>query len=183
MRALGAGRRLLGWRDSCLPWYARFEAQIVMRGFARRGARSRALVAVVLGGLLSFTSTRCMSIVEAGCPLVGSAQASGGSLQGHDHEAPGGRLDHARHGDDVSGHDHGSRGDNTPGHTCCELTGKYAFAASGSPVPPLVPTLVIVALVVGGEGCRRASANFIKRQPVPLLHHPPPYLRFASLLI
>jgi hypothetical protein len=139
---------------------------------------------VVLGSLLAYTSTRCVSLVEAGCPLVGRAhQASGVSLPGHDHEMSAGYAHHVVHGDDVSGHDRGAGDKHPPDHTCCEVTGKYAFAAAGSPVPSLAPTLAVGAFVLGGEGLQRVAANFFKRQPVPLLHHPPPYLRFASLLI
>ena len=84
-------------------------------------------------------------------------------------------------------HSHGAREANdehhgSPGHTCCELTGKYAYTADSSP-PSAAPAVVLVTMPTPAQaptGLVAARLNHLSPEPP---RHPPPYLRFLTLLI
>lgn len=150
---------------------------------ARRGkGHYRLLVGAVVVALLSYTSTRCLDLADAGCPIVPSS---------HEHpEAPSDAHgsaadvgDHSHHhGSDARESEPTAGGHDAAPHTCCELTGKSAFAA-GSPGPSTAPLVVLVTLVPERDGPESTVVAFGKSHPVPPLHGPPFYLRFATLLI
>jgi hypothetical protein len=90
----------------------------------------------------------------------------------HDHSHDHSNANRASH------HDEGA----PPGHTCCQLTGKYAFTVA-SPPPSPSPPAVLVTIPTSTDTPDRLLAIRLRRfRPEPT-QHAPPYLCFLSLLI
>ena len=109
-------------------------------------------------------------------PASHEEAAAPGDVHDHSHDhsqGPHAAMPPAHH----DGHD-GSM----PGHTCCELTGKYAFTVASSP-PSAAPSVVLVTMPTLAEtpaGLLAVRPRGLSPEPT---QHAPPYLRFVTLLI
>lgn len=143
----------------------------------RRVRRCRAVLVVLAVAWLPYISVRCVESSAHGCPIWTPSHGAAGRSQ-PEHEHPG----HAHDGNAHEGMPSGGESDHLPARTCCELTGKYAFATS-VPAPSAAPAAVLVRLCEGAEFPQPPLAVDAHRR-VPLTAHAPPrYLRFATLLI
>jgi hypothetical protein len=142
----------------------------------RRIRRCRTIVGLLAFAWLPYVSTYCIDAsAHGGCPLP-HASRDAGSHQG-------GEPDHHSHAGVPAAHDDGGH-DETPARTCCELTGKRACTLSSS-TPSAAPPGLTVTLPRAIDIHTLAPLPTLRaqrRMPGPI-HGPPPYLRFATLLI
>ena len=142
----------------------------------RRMRRCRTIVGLLAIAWLPYVSTRCVDAsADGGCPIAHPPRDAG-SHQGHE---PG----HHSHEGVPTAHQDGDH-DQTPGRTCCELTGKYACTVNSS-TPSAAPPRLMVTLPRAVDVHALAplpTPHPQRRTPGPI-HGPPPYLRFATLLI
>jgi hypothetical protein len=138
---------------------------------------NRAIVALLLVVWLPYVSTRCIGgFAHEGCTVFPTSGAGPiGDAHGDRHMH---RHEHA------AGHTPGSsdHGEHPSDHTCCELTGKFAFAPAAS-APSPAPLAVLVTLRGLADHLKPRTAVFVGRRVLDPTHHPPPYLRFGALLI
>ena len=133
----------------------------------------RAVLGLLAITWLPYVSARCIAPLDGGCSMLPAASVDV-HARPHDHsrgvhEA----MPRANHDE----HD-GSR----PGHTCCELTGKYAYTVDSSP-PSAAPAAVLVTMPTPAQtptGLVAIRLNHLNPEPP---QHPPPYLRFLTLLL
>jgi hypothetical protein len=155
-----------------------------MRGSPKRRRWYRVAVCTVLTSLLAYTSTRCVPIAAAGCPIIPrSLHASDGSHHEHLHEESSGEGAHHHGSHEVPEHERGSSGQHPRDHSCCEVTGKYAFTP-GSATLSVAPVLFVVALLPAARAPGLIPITLVRRPPLPpSSSHPPPYIRFSALLV
>ena len=139
----------------------------------------RGIMAVMVLTWLPYISVRCIEGATSGCPLVSEQHEAGQPRhQGH-HYAP-------QHGHD-EGDDHGTAahhdhdGSSVPERTCCELTGKYAVEVT-SQAPTASPVMAVAVIETADVLPLAARVARVRRVTDPT-RHPPPYIRFATLLI
>jgi hypothetical protein len=140
-----------------------------MSALTRMFRRSRTLVALLLGVLVPYVSTRCLP----GCTVVHGAAAHHHAAVTHER---GGVHRHAAHDAERpadAGHDHDQP-------SCCQVTGKLAVTVP-SPAAGMAGPLLRPALRVAPTG--RLSAGRTLPPPEFLAHGPPVYLLHATLVI
>ena len=140
------------------------------------------IMAIVALTWLPYMSARCIEGLTGGCPFT-AAQHEADSRSHHE-----GDGDHAhRHGPHAAedhgtaaNHDHGGKSP-VPERTCCERTGKCAVevTSSMSSASPVVAVTKVATIDVFPKALHVRRA----RRVADPTHHPPPYIRFASLLI
>lgn len=151
-----------------------------MRCSLYRLRRHRGLLAFVVVTWLPYMSVRCVEGAAGGCAIVEAANAPHG-IGSHDDHAAHGHDHHDGHADARDVPD--PAGGKLPGseHTCCELTGKCAVEIT--PWTPRAETTLAVAPVQMPDLMPVAMAERSPRRVADLGKHPPPYIRFAALLI
>ena len=140
------------------------------------------VMAIVALTWLPYMSARCIEGLSGGCPLTAAEHEED---SGSDHEAD---RDHAhQHGSHAAedhgtaaNHDHGGKS-SVPERTCCERTGKCAVEVTSS--MPTASPVVAVAMVATIDVLPKAMHLPRARRVGDPAHHPPPYIRFATLLI
>lgn len=150
-----------------------------MNASRRTIGRCRAVVGLLAVTWLPYVSTHCIGPLEGGCPMLPASHEEAGAsghAHGHSHD-----HSHNPHEATRPGH-HDRRDGSTPAHTCCELTGKYAFAI-GAPPPSVAPAVVLVTIPSPAETPGPLLAARPQRLSPEPTQHAPPYLRFATLLI
>ena len=135
-----------------------------------------AIVAVVLFSWLPYMSARCIMALTCNCPPVGSHQAAAH----HDKEAPS-EEPHAGAGCEAHARKHQTDRAPEPQHVCCELMSQRAIKATIDTEP--MPTLAIVSLAPTSIARGNTSVPSASKRTPDATHHPPPYIRFLSLLI
>ncbi len=149
-------------------------------GFALRGKGcSRTIVGILAVAWVPYILTRCVEgIGHEGCPVSAAAHEETSSQHHHGdssehHHARRGVLPAAHQTDD---HEHPSE------RVCCDLTGKSAFVKSAPP-STAAPAVVLVTLYGSATALIPPEGPRSKSRAAAPTHHPPPYLRFATLLI
>ena len=135
------------------------------------------IMAIVALTWLPYMSVRCID-ATSGCLLLGAEHEA---QERSDHEESRARQ-HGCHAEDdgpAAHHDDGKS--SAPKHTCCELTGKYAVDVTSW--TPTVSPAVAIAAVEAVDVLPTAMRVPRVRCSADPTHHPPPYIRFASLLI
>ena len=135
--------------------------------------RSRFVLGTLALAWLPYVSARCVDASVHGCPTWGSSHEAGASS----HHAEDGRHAH----DATPPVEHGSNDDHTPARTCCELTGKYAFAPSISAAA--APPMVLMTVRSGTDALRPFPPLCADGQVPRTAHAPPRYLTFRTLLL
>ena len=140
------------------------------------------IMAIVALTWLPYISARCIEGATGGCPLMAAEHGA----EGRPHHE--GDRDHAHQHGPHAAEDHGTAAhhdhsgkSSAPEHTCCELTGKCAVEVTPlmSTASPAVAVAMVATITVLPMAMRVPRA---KRVADPT-HHPPPYIRFATLLI
>jgi ABC-type Zn2+ transport system substrate-binding protein/surface adhesin len=139
-------------------------------------------MAIVALTWLPYISARCIEGATGGCPLVaaeyeteGRSHHEGGRNHAHQHE------DHAAEDHGTTAHHHNGGEPSVPERTCCERTGKCAVEVTSW--MPTAPPAVAVAMVATIDVLPKAMRAQRARRVADPTHHPPPYIRFATLLI
>ena len=148
-----------------------------MNGTLHRIRRRRSLLVLVAITWLPYVSVRCVEGATNGCPISATAHEHGEmKRETHSHEHHHATDAHDRGEAD---HEHG----NLPGpeRTCCQLTGKYAIELT-SPTVSAPATTALAKIWTPSARPSAVSVLAVRHVPDPT-HHPPPYLRFATLLI
>lgn len=142
-----------------------------MNGSLHRIRRQRSLLALVAITWLPFISVLCVEGPANGCPTLAA---------GHEQEAVQ-EHHHASHAHDQGQADHDHEKSGAPEHTCCQLTGKCAVELSS---PTSSAPAIVAVTWIRTPNMRPAAVSVRPAQYVAdPTHHPPPYLRFATLLI
>lgn len=153
--------------------------QVLVKGMrTRRTIWRRLLVGSIVAILLPYTSTRCLELLDGGCHLHGDAHAAA-SFQGQ--RTPTGDQDRAH---SHAGHDPRPAADDeqhSPAPTCCQITGKSAFAVSS--LLSLAAPAIIAALPDVHASTHRSVVGDRRPARIQRTHGPPVYLRLATLLI
>ena len=152
-----------------------------MRTSLKAIRNNRAIVGLLLVAWLPYVSTRCIEgFGHGGCTVFPTSEGgpigdAHGDRHAHRHEHG------AEHSPGSSEHgEHPS--DRSPEHTCCELTGKFAFAPAAT-APSPEPLAVLVTLREPADKLEPRTAVLVGRRVLDPTHHPPPYVRFGALLI
>jgi len=152
-----------------------------MRTSLKAIRNNRAIVGLLFVAWLPYVSTHCIgAFAHGGCTVFptsgdGPIGDAHGDRHMHGHEHAAGRTPvSSEHGEHSS--------DRSPEHTCCELTGKFAFAPAAS-APSPAPLAVLVTFRGLADQLEPRTAVFVGRRVLDPTHHPPPYLRFGALLI
>jgi len=151
-----------------------------MRAPLKAIRNNRAIVGLLLVAWLPYVSTHCIgAFAHGGCTVLPTSEREPiGGVHGDRH----------MHGDEhAAGHPPGSEhgehsSDRRPEHTCCELTGKFAFTPAAS-APSPAPLAVLVTLRGPVDELEPRTAVLAGRRVLDPTHHPPPYLRFGALLV
>ena len=143
---------------------------------SRRSVRRfpcRAILGLLAITWLPYVSTRCIAPLDGGCPML---PAASGDVHAHSHDHSRGVHEAMPPGS------HDEHDGSPPGHTCCELTGQYAYTVASSP-PTVARAAVLVTMPTPARtptGLVADRLNHLSPEPA---QHPPPYLRFLALLI
>jgi hypothetical protein len=145
-----------------------------MQGQLARIRRSRLVLGTLALAWLPYVSARCVDASVHGCPTWGSSNEAGASS----HHAGEGHHAH----ETAPPAEHGSNDDHTPARTCCELTGKYAFAPSTS-AASAGPPMVLVTIRSATDAVRLLPPLSADARVPRTAHAPPRYLTFHTLLV
>jgi len=126
-------------------------------------------MAIVALTWLPYMSARCIEGATAGCPLVTEEHEAEGQPRHESHD----------HGT-AAHHDHDGKS-SAPERTCCELTGKCAVEVT-SQTPTASPAVAVAVVETVDVLPLAVRVARVLRVADPT-HHPPPYIRFATLLI
>lgn len=140
----------------------------------RSTRRCRAIVGLLAITWLPYVSTRCIAKADGGCAML--PVSGSGDVHSRSHEDSRGaqEANRAPHHDEHDG--------SAPRHTCCHLTGKFAFTVASSP-PSAAPAVVLVTMPMAAETPAGHLAARLRRLNPEPTQHPPPYLRFVTLLL